>query len=229
MPIYGKNGGDQGIQIRRADNSLRAELDALLGKSRFGDIDHGNYVELDEIGRLVAYGTGRMYEDIVVSTYAMTTGPSPPDLELVLASANMRGRCYDGVNTMEQLFGMFELIHDYAEGTNVIPHVHWSPTTNDAGNIKWQLEYSFANKDAVFPGTAFTSAIQAAAGAAWTQQRADFPALNGALFRIGLIFAFRLFRDPTDGQDTYGHDAWLQDLGIHYQLDTLGSRTVDAK
>jgi hypothetical protein len=40
---------------------------------------------------------------------------------------------------------------------------------------------------------------------------------------------FRLFRDPADVADTYGFDAVLLDVGLHYEKDTVGSRQVTTK
>jgi hypothetical protein len=34
----------------------------------------------------------------------------------------------------------------------------------------------------------------------------------------------RIYRTPTDAQDTYTSDAGLLTLGIHYQKDSFGSR-----
>ncbi len=40
---------------------------------------------------------------------------------------------------------------------------------------------------------------------------------------------FRFFRDPTDGDDTYPDDAVVLSVGVHYEINTVGSRLENVK
>ena len=53
--------------------------------------------------------------------------------------------------------------------------------------------------------------------------------VSGANIKIGDQVAFRLYRNPTDAQDTYPDDACVITFGIHSQIDTLGSRNITPK
>jgi hypothetical protein len=130
---------------------------------------------------------------------------------------------------VEQVCGCREIQHDYKEGTNLTPHLHWYPTTNDAGNVVWQLEYVVVRGGTVVGSSTTISVTQAAGGVAWTQKRADFTEIDGSSFKIGDQIHFRLFRDYTHLSDTYGEDAAAATFGFHYQVDSLGSRQITTK
>lgn len=132
--------------------------------------------------------------------------------------------------TSEQLFGSLELNHDWAEGTIVKPHVHWMPTTADAGNVKWRLTWAIS-QDGALSGENTVVSVSAASGTAWVEERADFTDINLAAYKIGAQFMYRLWRDPNnaDGEDTYSKDAAVQTFGLHVIVDTLGSSQVGTK
>jgi hypothetical protein len=58
--------------------------------------------------------------------------------------------------------------------------------------------------------------------------RSDFAAITGTNLKIGDQMMFNLYRVAADG-DAYAGDALIETAGIHYQVDTLGSRTIGAK
>lgn len=167
------------------------------------------------------------WNDINVSASALGQGASAPDVVTLIG--NIQGIAFDGNATTEQLYGEIEILHDYKEGTDLRPHIHWSPTTANAGNIKWQLEYTAARKGEVFPATSTISVVVAANGVARTHNAHEFPVIPGADFIIGTHVAFRLFRNPADAEDTYPDDALLHSFGVHYEIDTPGSRMVMQK
>lgn len=169
------------------------------------------------------------WNDINFPGANLGAGASAPDLVTLFGAGNVLGRAFDGNATTEQLYSSDELLHGYVEGSNIYFHIHWMPTTAEAGNVKWQLEYSWVNAGAVAAAPTTISATVAAAGAAWTHQMTTFTAINGEGKKIGSQFAFRLFRNPSDAADTYEADAALLSCGIHYQVDATGSREVGTK
>ena len=58
--------------------------------------------------------------------------------------------------------------------------------------------------------------------------RSDFAAITGTTFKIGDQFMFTLERVTATG-DAYAGDALIATAGIHYKVNTLGSRTISAK
>jgi len=162
------------------------------------------------------------WDDIVLGGRILGAGASAPDL-IPFNGSNIYVYGFAGLATSEQLFGQPEILHSYKQETNIYVHVHWTPTDNNAGNVEWLLEYTWANVDTVFPAATLTSIIDPSSGIAWTHQLAEFPVISGAGKNIGSMFNFRLYRVPG-GDDTYKSDAALLSIGIHYEINTFGSR-----
>ena len=123
------------------------------------------------------------------------------------------------------MFFTIQFPHGYKLGSDVYPHVHWTPTDAGAGSVVWQLEYSWADIDEVFPAVTPIEIADAAAGVAWTHQLASFAAVTGSgATGVSSMLVCRLFRDPAHASDTYGSDAALLEFDVHFEIDTVGSR-----
>lgn len=131
---------------------------------------------------------------------------------------------------MDQIFFEVQMPHCWKVGSRIYPHVHWSPDTTDTGNCTWKLEYSWANINDAFGAPATITATQAGSGTAWKHQLATFEAgagIDGTGKTLSSMIACRLYRDaPTD---TFTGDAFLLEFDIHFEIDTLGSRTETSK
>lgn len=132
-----------------------------------------------------------------------------------------------GVN--EGIDGSFEIQHDYKEGTDIYFHLHWqgidSPTGTD--KVHWNLIYTISTN-----GNVLTSSTSISAETDFDTQysfvRTAFDAIDGININIGDQFLFRIQRiDAT--ADEYAGDALIATVGIHYQVDTVGSRQVVTK
>lgn len=170
----------------------------------------------------------KAYIDIDLGLQASPSGASAPGLEN-WNSTGIYVYAFDGAATSEQLFSNCEYNHQFKEGADIYPHVHWAPTTTAAGNVKWNLSVVWDN-----PGTApstvvTTSVTQAAPGVAFQSQVANFPTVSGTSKTIGSQIQFRLWRNPADAADTYGADAVIQTLGFHAEVDSFGSTQVAVK
>jgi len=170
----------------------------------------------------------KAYMDIAMGLTAYPNGAAAPDLVAWNGGA-ISVYSFDGATITEQLFGNCEYNHCFKEGADIHPHIHWAPTTADAGDVKWGLTYVWDNPGEG-PGAETTIyATVAAPGVAFRQQFASFPAISGAGKKIGSQFQFRLFRNPTDAADTYTKDAVIQTMGIHAEVDSFGSTSLSTK
>jgi hypothetical protein len=140
-----------------------------------------------------------------------------------LGAGNLQILRFDGATTLERVFFTVQMPHTYKEGTDIYAHVHWTPTTANAGNVKWNLEYSWINVNGTFPAVTTIAIVDAASGTAWDHQVAEFPTITGTGKELSSMLVCRLFRDPNDGQDTYGFDAGLLEFDIHFEVNTMGS------
>lgn len=213
-------GGKVGIGTTSPDEKLQ-----VVGTSMFGE-DTTNFSKFESDGTLHFNGTATVWKDINVGGISLKQGATAPD-PINLDTTSIQVYAFDGATLTEEASGAFELQHDYKEGTNIVPHIHWYTTDTGAGNVKWQLEYYIKSGTSEYTGT--TSVTTAATGTAWEEIRSDFPAITGTNFTIGMQIHFRLFRDPTDAADTYASDAALGTFGIHHEVDTVGSRQISTK
>lgn len=166
--------------------------------------------------------------DYNVGAASLGTAASAPDL-IQLNGSNIYLPAFDGTATSEQLFGSIEINHDYKEGTDLLFHVHWLPTTSSAGNVKWNLDYVIQNLNTPISAATTVSVTTAASGTAWRSASSEFPAIFGKDIKVGAQFIFRLYRTPADVADTYADDVAAATVGLHVQVDSLGSRQKLAK
>lgn len=116
-----------------------------------------------------------------------------------------------------------QIPHSYAEGTALHPHLHWAPTTADAGNVVWEFEYIIANVDGTFASSATNSTVTTAAdGVANKHQIVEFDPMDGD-YTISAMIMCRLTRLGDDAADTYAEDAVVLEFDFHFQQDAPGS------
>jgi hypothetical protein len=197
--------------------------------TRLGDVLGGDYTGIEADGTVRFLGDATVFNDINISGNSLGVGPVAPGTVALVGSGILTYAFIGTGVQVDELHGSVEILHDYEEGSEIVPHVHWMPTTNDAGNVKWQMEYIWFNRGATAGASATISTVAAAGGTAWVGHISSFPGISGVGMEMGSRFSFRIFRDPADGSDTYEHPVALLDIGIHYEVDTIGSRTVGSK
>lgn len=170
------------------------------------------------------------YDDVFTDKLIVPPGAASPDVIPAPGAPNIFAWGFNGQNTIETLSGTMELLHGYLEGSDVWPHVHWSPTTNDTGDVRWVFEYIVADASNAweFRAPVILTAIQPANGLAASgrpiQHNAEFSApIPGAGLTIGSQIRFTIRREPADAADTYNADAILWAVGIHYLMNSAGS------
>lgn len=179
-------------------------------------------------GEFELYDT--VWDDVRVSGNAFAKNVNAPSLSAFGAAGGLLAYSFTGTGvTVNQVYFAIQIPHSYKLGTNLRPHVHWTPTTTDAGNVVWQLEYAWQDLGAVFSAATPIEIIDAAAGVAWEHQLAEFPEISGAGVDLSSMLICRLFRNPAHTSDTYGQDAALLEFDIHFQANTLGSREEFSK
>lgn len=199
------------------------------GTAVFGNKAAGNYSGFEPDGTYKMTGDATVFDDISLSGLSFSPGgAASPDI-IDFVNPNLKVFGFDGGSTIERLYITTEMRHEYKEGSDLELHVHWAPTTTGAGNVKWQLYYSWVSVDGVYSSPVLLPVISPARGTAWQNTYASFGIIPGAGQGINSQLILQLFRDPGDGEDTYGADAALIALGIHYEKDTVGSRQRTAK
>jgi len=124
----------------------------------------------------------------------------------------------------EKVSGSFEIQHDYKEGTDIEFHVHWQGITAPTGTdkVKWQLTYTLgASGQTLDPTT--TIVIETDFDTQYDFKLSEFVAITGTNISMGEQFLFTLER-ITASADEYAGDALIATAGLHYQINTIGSR-----
>lgn len=166
------------------------------------------------------------WDDLRAPATSIKAGPAAvlPDWD----ETNL-GWLLDGART-ETVIAIFQTEHSYREGTNLIPHIHWRATTNNAGNVYWQLEYVWNTTGDVQGGFTTINLTTTVSGVALTLQLDDFAAISYAGADIFSTIKCKLSRLGGHGNDTYnGDDVLLEEFDLHFQKDALGSISDDAK
>lgn len=138
-------------------------------------------------------------------------------------SVGVYGLAFSNV-TDEEVFFTVQMSHKYKQGTDIHPHVHWAPSDADSGGVTWGLEYTWVNIGGTFGNTVIITSDDVTDTTALKHHYSDFPDITGTSKNISSILMCRLFRDISDANDTYAHDAFLLEIDFHFEIDTIGSR-----
>jgi hypothetical protein len=166
------------------------------------------------------------WKNVDANIYNIASGSSAPDPSNLEVIPGMRVFGFKDGSAMNEIFATIELPHDLIPGTAIRPHIHWCPADSAAGDVKWQLCYTFADDGLPFHDAVTLTAVQAANGLNTYSSKEFAPIIPGTNLGGGVLVAMKLFRDATDPEDTYSGIAKLLSLGIHYQSKDVGSTGV---
>ena len=121
----------------------------------------------------------------------------------------------------------FQIPHDYAPGTDLIPYVAFAPSTDEvAGDSMWQFEYLCAQPGEVFASSTYDQFIEPViANTQWQHHVAHgliVPDCDNS-FVPGSVIVCRIGRVGDNVQDTYVGGLIGLTCGFHYQSDRDGT------
>jgi hypothetical protein len=218
------------LQLSAFDTAVRLGLEVeatgtIAKITTWGDTYIGqqtNCIKIDANGELTLMGTATVFDDVYIGAHSLHAGATPPTWTV------WNGTLYapefiDAATT--DLHGSFEVLHDYKDGTDLKFHLHWSPSTTNAGNCKWGLDYSIVNIDGTFASPTTVTITPAASGVVRKHSLTDLATITGTGLVKGAIIDFRIYRLGLDAADTFTGSAYLHNVGMHYEIDKLGSPT----
>jgi hypothetical protein len=133
--------------------------------------------------------------------------------------------------TIEQAWWSCHIPHDWAVGTSIFPHVHWSHNqASPSGTVRWGIEYTMAKGygEGNFPASTTVYIEQVAGGGSPTTgsqyqhfitEFSEAQSIDMSSMDIDGIIIFRLFRDASHANDTFVGDASVLFTDAHYQSD----------
>ena len=123
------------------------------------------------------------------------------------------------------IFITFHIRHDYAEGTLVYPHVHWSPNTTSTGVVRWGIEYTTAkgHQQEAFPSTSTVYVNQTISSNSQyyhcIAEVSDADAFDAQ--ETDSLVLCRIFRDGGDAADTFADTVYAFTADLHYRANKI--------
>jgi hypothetical protein len=119
-----------------------------------------------------------------------------------------------------------QLPHNWKVGSVIHPHIHWVPRISGSGNVKWNLDYSWVNLNESAPETvpAITTTSAVVNGPFTMNKHILTPlttndvGISGTGKTVSSILICRIWRNTSDGIDTFQGDAGGLSVDFHIQL-----------
>jgi hypothetical protein len=150
-------------------------------------------------------------------------------------------------NHNHEAFIEYHIPHDYVPGSDLYLHVHWSQKTVDTGGTagvpgvaNWYFEYSYADGHGTPGGSAnafsdpvTVSVTQQASTTQYGHMIAEVQISNdggidGLLdsntIAVDGLLLVRIYRDPTDSEDTLNQDTFVHFVDVHYQSTNMATK-----
>lgn len=177
-----------------------------------------------------------VWEDLIVSTAAVRLGGASAATEVAYKGGLVAGF---GTGSDQNMYFTFQLPHAYKIGTDVEFHIHWTIAASGAGagveNVEWLFTSSACSPNLAATFESWPTATDHAALVVDVQNitadnhmATEIATLTGTNFLASEVIICSLQRN-VDTSDDYGDAAYVVQLDLHYQVDTMGSRTEWAK
>jgi hypothetical protein len=188
-----------------------------------------NYTEVEADGTIEFHGDATVWNDFVVPMTVAKTGNKAPEW------AQFSGGIYaylfgnDGASSEDEVQFIIQLPHDW-DGSEIHPHIHWSPEDGGSGSVVWAIEYTWVNYNTThieFPSTAtLTATSEELSGNDHKHLITSFGGVTPTSDQDGIssILMFRFYRNSSNANDTYSSGAFALSFDIHYRGNTMGSR-----
>ncbi len=169
------------------------------------------------------YYDGAFWEDLRFPASIILSGPGSGNA----ADRSTQGTLLFATNQDEEAFLTMQMPHAYTQGSNLVPHFHWSKTTSAGGDVVFKMDY-----DCKDIGETFTGALGTTLTMTYIIDDADTASLHALTGHAGFDPGFsgvsgmcivRIWRDVSE--DDYAADAELYEFDVHYQFAQPGSRT----
>jgi hypothetical protein len=132
--------------------------------------------------------------------------------------------------SMNEVWMVFHINHDYKEGTGLYPHVHWSPNTTNTGVVRWGFEYMYAkgHSQGSFPASTTVYVEETISSSSQylhiISEVSDANVIPSTNMETDGIVLMRLFRDAAHVNDTFPDPVHGFFVDLHVQVDKIATR-----
>lgn len=163
------------------------------------------------------------WDDMRVSLTKASVGSATPSLAVFRSPVQAWSFSKSALNEM---FFDVQLPHNWVAGTDILPHIHWSPgASTDTGVVRWELEYTWASLGEAFPAATLLDPVDvAAAGVAYQHQLTKLGTCTGTGKKLSSVLMCRVARVGNATEDTFDAVAW--GLSVDFHIQVLGSGGV---
>ena len=190
----------------------------LINGTKFGtDTD---YTSFEADGTMVMSGCAVVWDDIFFPLTTAKQGQTdkPP------FDTNEIGFLYPSADTSHIMYITAQFPHSMKIGSDIEPHVHWKQT--QSGSPVFKMDYKWFDIGGTVPVN-FTTYTMSTRAITWTSGSVHqlsynpTPISGSSITGVSSIMLIKLYRDDN----AYTGDCVTYQFDIHYQKDTLGSRT----
>jgi hypothetical protein len=200
--------------------TLNGLLNVESGQAQFGD--DTNFTDFAADGSLTLHGTARVNKHIKIAMAGVKRGATAPT-EAVIGNYNVLQ--FAGGGTTDEVYTTFHVPEDWDNSTDIKVHVHWAPVNANAGSVVWQMNYvslaSNAGELISAGGTGLTVTDPTNSTQDELLESPDMIIVKENIAAEDML-GIRLFRDPNDGDDTYGSAASMVWIEFEYTANKLG-------
>jgi len=138
-------------------------------------------------------------------------------------------------NSNNEGFFSVQLPHSYKEGTDLSPHVHWTPRSRGAAEsgktVAWKVDYTITNINGAFVASATIDLTDTCDGTNEKHQLSGGADISGSTLTISAMIIGRVYRAAGDtwATNTAGNRPVLLELDFHYQKNSVGSTSESSK
>jgi hypothetical protein len=214
--------------VRSIDADLRQlyeKFRSILSINKLQVGSNNDYCQIDSQGMLSLVGNATVWEDLRFPSQALKLSGTKPPTWTTYQGGEVLGFSDQAiVGNEERVSFVAQLSHSYKEGSTIYPHLHWISTDTSTGNVVWKLSYSWGNWAGTFP-TATTTTMTVAKSVVLNYHSMDsFSPISGTGKEISSILICDLSRNSSSAADTYTATAYLAEVDIHLELNTMGSK-----
>lgn len=213
------------VNIPHESDIYLIHTDTITSASATGSVHIGssaaNGTRVEPDGTITLRGDATVFRDAKIYLTSSKLGANnKPDFD----ETNV-GYLFPQSDTSEKLYIVIQIPSDYKEATSIIPHIHWLQVGSSTATFK--LDYMWTNQGdstSTFTTSACDSGEYNYTSGA-IQQHSNFPIITGTGKKINSIFVARLYRDDN----FVSGDVLTWEFDLHYEVDSLGARTITSK